>query len=86
MRMVIRGFALVLLIATVGLWTGLGGRFGWTQTNVPEKRVDPVTGIDFVEYRHGFVPGVEFLTLGVGGAIIIFAATLFVRITPKDQP
>lgn len=85
MKMVVRVFALVLLIATVGIWTGLGGRLGWTQTSVPEKRVDPVTGIDFVEYRKGFVPGVEFLTLGVGGAILIFAATLFVRITPKDQ-
>ncbi len=86
MKMVIRAFALVLLIGTVGLWTGLGGRLGWTQTSVPEKRVDPVTGIDFVEYRQGFVPGVEFLALGVGGSFILFAATLFVRITPKSQP
>ncbi|MDD5200959.1 MAG: hypothetical protein PHC88_14290 [Terrimicrobiaceae bacterium] len=83
MRMVVRASALVLLIATLGLWAGLGGRLGWTQTSVPEKRTDPVTGIDFVEYHSGFVPGVEFLALGVGGAVVIFAATLFVRITPK---
>jgi len=84
MRMVIRGFALVLLLATVGLWAGLGGRMGWTETQITEKRPDSVAKIERVESRPAFVPGVEFLALGVGGAIIIFAATLFVRITPKD--
>jgi len=84
MRMVVRGFALVLLLATVGLWAGLGGRMGWTETQIAEKRPDSVTGIVRVESHPAFVPGVEFLALGVGGAIIIFAATLFVRITPKD--
>jgi hypothetical protein len=82
--MVIRGFALVLLLATMGLWAGLGGRFGWTETQVTEKRADPAGGGERVESHPAFVPGVEFLALGVGGAILIFAATLFVRITPKD--
>ncbi len=67
MKMVLRAFALLLLVATVGLWAGLGGTLGWTQT------------------QPGFVPGVEFLGLGVGGAVVIFAATLFVRITPKEH-
>ncbi len=84
MRAVIRAAALVLFLATVGLWAGLGGTLGWTKNQVPEKRTDPVTGIEFVEYRKAFVPGVEFLALGVGGAVVIFAATLFVRITPKN--
>jgi len=82
--MVVRGFALVLLLATLGLWAGLGGRFGWTETQVAERRVDPVSGIERMESHPTFVPGVEFLALGVGGAILIFAATLFVRMTPKD--
>jgi hypothetical protein len=81
--MVIRAFALVLLLATLGLWVGLAGTLGWTKTQTPIERVDPVTEIKYVEWKPGFVPGVEFLAVGVGGAVIIFAATLFVRITPK---
>lgn len=84
MRGAVRAFALLLLLATAGAWAGLGGNLGWTKNQVPEKRTDPITGIEFVEYRRAFVPGVEFLALGVGGAALIFAATLFVRITPKN--
>lgn len=84
MRMVIRGFAVLLFVVTVGLWGGLGGELGWTKTKVARTTLDPVTGIEGVEWESVFRPGVEFLALGVGGAIVIFAATLFVRITPKD--
>jgi hypothetical protein len=77
--MVLRAFALLLLVGTVGLWAGLGGRLEWTQTQAPKKEA----GIG--EARPVFVPGVEFLALGVGGAFVIFAATLFVRITPKSE-
>jgi hypothetical protein len=83
--MVVRAFALVLLVATLGLWAGLGGTLGWTKTRIPHDRVDPVTEIKYVEWQSGFEPGVEFLALGAGGAILIFAATLFVRITPKSK-
>lgn len=83
--MVVRAFALVLLLATIGLWAGLGGSLGWTKTKVPLEQTDPVTEIKYVEWKPAFVPGVEFLALGAGGAILIFAATLFVRLTPKSD-
>jgi hypothetical protein len=84
MKMVVRAFALVLLLATAGVWAGLGGTLGWTRTQIPVEKIDPVTDIKYVEWKAGFVPGVEFLVLGAGGAIVIFAATLFVRLTPKN--
>lgn len=84
MKMVVRAFALVLLLATAGAWAGLGGTLGWTKTRIAVEKTDPVTDIKYVEWQPGFVPGVEFLALGAGGAIVIFAATLFVRITPKS--
>ncbi|HEY8903000.1 MAG TPA: hypothetical protein VIM48_04785 [Chthoniobacterales bacterium] len=74
MKMVIRALALVLLIATVGLWAGLGGTFEWT-------RVEHYRGADGMHQR--VAPGIEFLAVGVGGSILIFAATLFVHVTPK---
>jgi hypothetical protein len=83
MKMVVRAFALVLFLATVGVWAGLGGSLGWSKTKIPIEKTDPVTEIKYVEWKPGFVPGVEFLTLGAGGAVLIFAGTLFVRITPK---
>ena len=84
MKMVVRAFALVLFLGTISLWAGLGGSLGWSKTKTAFEKTDPVTDIKYVEWKSGFVPGVEFLALGAGGAILIFAATLFVRITPKS--
>jgi len=84
MKSAVRAFAILLFVGTFGLWAGLGGTLGWTKTKIPLKRQDPVTGIEYDEWKMGFVPGVEFLALGAGGAVVIFAATLFMRITPKS--
>jgi hypothetical protein len=75
MKMVIRALALVLLLSTVSLWVGLGGTLGWT-------RVEHYGGADGMHQR--VAPGIEFLAVGIGGSILIFAATLFVHITPKS--
>jgi hypothetical protein len=84
--MVIRGFAVLILVATVAIWATLGAKVGWTQTSVEVRTEDPVTGIEGVTYRDQFVPGVEFLSVGVLGAGLIFAFTLFVPITkPKNS-
>jgi hypothetical protein len=85
-KMVIRGFAVLILVATVAIWATLGAKVGWTQTSVEVRTEDPVTGIEGVTYRDQFVPGVEFLSVGVLGAGLIFAFTLFVPITkPKNS-
>jgi hypothetical protein len=85
MKMVVRALALMLFVATVGVWAGLGGSLGWTKTKIEVRGApDPVTEITPVEWKSAFVPGVEFLALGVCGSVIIFATTLFVRITPKS--
>ncbi|MGH8046279.1 MAG: hypothetical protein ACREKL_03450 [Chthoniobacterales bacterium] len=77
MKMVVRAFALVLFVATVGVWAGLGGSLGWTESQAAS------TGAPAAAHSTVWKPGIEFLGLGVGGAVVIFAATLFVRITPK---
>lgn len=83
--MVIRGFAVLVLVITVAIWAAMGGSVGWTKTSVEVRELDPVTGIEGVTYADQFVPGVEFLAVGVLGAGIIFALTLFVPITKKPQ-
>lgn len=86
MRSVIRGFALLLLVLTLGVWFSLGGSMGWTKTSVELKKVDPVTEIEYVEYQNRFVPGVEVLALGVSGAVILFALTLIQIPTRTSKP
>ncbi len=83
--MVVRGFAVLILVVTVAIWAAMGSSVGWTKTSVEVRTEDPVTGIEGVSYRDQFVPGVEFLAVGVLGAGLIFAFTLLIPITkPKD--
>ncbi len=83
--MVVRGFAVLILVVTVAIWAAMGASAGWTKTSVEVREEDPVTGIEGVTYRDQFVPGVEFLAVGVLGAGLIFAFTLLIPITkPKD--
>lgn len=85
MKMVVRGFAVLILVVTVAIWAAMGASAGWTKTSVEVREEDPVTGIEGVTYRDQFVPGVEFLAVGVLGAGLIFAFTLLIPITkPKD--
>ncbi len=85
MKTVVRGFAVLILVVTVAIWAGMGAKIGWTQTSVEVREADPVTGIEGVTYRDQFVPGVEFLAVGVLGAGLIFAFTLFVPMTKTKK-
>jgi len=72
-----RVFAVLLALAVVAVWIGLGADRGWTKTKVAVPLTDPVTEIAYVEYRSGFVPGVDFLAAGLAGAAALFAITFF---------
>jgi hypothetical protein len=62
--------ALLLALAGTGFWLAKGAHRGWTQTSVPVKTMDAVTGIEAVEYQKQFVPGIEIL----GGIWLLSAA------------
>jgi hypothetical protein len=70
--------AAIAALAGVTLWLATGASRGWTRTSVPIKTVDPVTGIEGIEYRSQFVPGVDFLAgallgaAGLGGVSLLF--------------
>jgi hypothetical protein len=63
--------AFVLGLAALICWLATGAHRGWTQTNVPKKTVDEVTGIEATTYQPGFVMGVELL-----GAVWLAAGLL----------
>lgn len=79
----LRTLALFLALTASVVWLGTGANRGWTKTRVPVKMVDEVTGLEGIEYRPRFVPGVDFLGASWLGAGVLAAASLFFR-KPKN--
>ena len=66
MKRTFRILALAIALLAGVAWLGLGANRGWTRTMVPVKTVDSVTGIEGIENRKQFVPGIDLL----GGALL----------------
>lgn len=84
MRKFSRLLAILILAGVLMTWGLLGAHAGWSQTQVPIRKIDPVTEIEFTEYERRFVPGIDFLGAGVASALAIFAiGFLFSKTPPK---
>lgn len=79
MRKLIRIFSLLLTVVVLSIWFGLGHNTGWTKNKVFEPVHDPVTGIDGSVEIKKFVPGVDFLIIGLGLAALQFGSSFLVR-------
>jgi hypothetical protein len=84
MRIFLRALALVICLGALVFWLATGANRGWTKTSVPVKQVDEVTGIQAVEYRKRFVPGVDFLGAVLCGAAVLAGASFLLR--NQDKP
>lgn len=78
-RVLFRMLAGFLALFVFAFWAAAGWNRGWTKTSIPVKRLDEVTGIEFVTYQDHFAPGVELLSLGLFVSVAIFAATFLRR-------
>ena len=83
MKRALRILALVLAVATATFWVASGANRGWTRTSVPVKILDDVTGIEGIQYRKQFVPGLDFLGAGLLISGFVLAASLFLRNSPS---
>jgi len=83
MRTGLRLAALALLLLTLGVWLATGAHTGWTQTEVTEMRVDPVTELEYPETQRRFVAGVEVLGGGLLLSTLLFAGSFLVR--PRES-
>ena len=83
MKRALRILAAVLVIGAVAWWAAAGANRGWTKTQVPRKVRDEVTGLDGVQWRDQFVPGVDFLGLAATGAIILAGVSFFIPTKSK---
>jgi hypothetical protein len=81
MKRVLQIFALTVAFAAVLFWVAAGAQRGWTKTSVPVKSVDEITGIEGITYKKQFVPGLDFLGVGLLGAGLLAGASLFFRKT-----
>jgi hypothetical protein len=59
-------------VTVLAVWLILGAHTGWTKTQTSTRHVDPVTEIEYDEFKPGFVPGVDFLAVGLAGSGLLF--------------
>jgi len=85
LKKLIRSASVLLLITVVAVWFVLGAHLGWTKTSVSTQKIDEITGIEYPVFEDRFVPGVEFLAVGIGLALALASVT-FLPIFPKNQP
>ena len=85
MRRLLQTLAAALALLAGGFWLAAGAHRGWTQTSVPIKTVDDVTGIEGIKYQPRFVPGVDFLGTAVLGAGALAGVSLMFRHKSKTK-
>lgn len=78
MKRIIRLVAFGLAVGSLTWWLAAGANRGWTKTSIPKTTVDPVTGIEAIEYEKRFVPGLEILGAALLGAGVL-AGVSFIR-------
>ena len=69
------GASFVIALSTVAAWLITGAHLGWTQTKIPYKLTDEITGITTTKYKDGLIVGVECLGGGLALAIFVFLLT-----------
>jgi hypothetical protein len=74
-RTLTRLLALFLLSTCLSWWWFSGADLGWTKTYVTIPATDEITGIQYEVKQEKFVPGVDFVTAGIGLSLAIFAAS-----------
>jgi hypothetical protein len=79
MRKKLRIASLFLAFIVLGFWLFQGHNTGWTKNKVFVPTHDPVTGLDGSVEQPKFVPGVDFLAIGLGLAALQFGSSFFIR-------
>jgi hypothetical protein len=79
MKRTLRIIAAVLLLGAVVLWAATGANRGFTQNQHEIKTVDPVTGLDVIQWKKQFVPGVDFLVAACLVTAVLVSASFFFR-------
>lgn len=80
MRKLLRLFSLLLALVVIGIWLYCGHSTDfWTKNKVFNPVHDPVTGLDGTVEEKKFIPGFDFLVVGLGLAALQFGSSFFIR-------
>ena len=79
MKRILQIIALAIVLGAAATWASTGANRGWTKTSVAVKTLDPVTGIEAINYEKKFLPGVDFLGAAVAVSGFLAGASLFFR-------
>jgi hypothetical protein len=85
MRPLFRWTALLVALATLGLWWEGGLDLGWTRTRVLREKTHPATGARTQSWEPAFVPGIDFLAGGALAATLLVGGSFFCR-RPGSEP
>jgi hypothetical protein len=77
--------AVILVLGAAAFWLAAGANRGWTKTSVPVKTTDAVTGLEGVDYRKHFVPGLDFLGAALLGGGVLAGVSLVFRKETNQQ-
>ncbi len=83
LRTLARLAATLVLGAVLLTWFVLGADRGWTKTSVTTMQTDEITGLQFPVIENRFVPGVDFVAVGLGASLTLFALSF---IPTKRKP
>ena len=75
----LRACSALLLGGILAYWMLNGAHRGWNMDRVPLEKIDEITGIAYVEYEERFVPGMEFLAVGVAASAVLFGLSFLFR-------
>lgn len=85
MKRVLQIVAVGIAVGALAFWAARGAHRGWTRSKVAIRTVDEVTGLEGVNYRDHFTPGIDFLGGALLGAGVLAGASLLIRNKPKTQ-
>ncbi len=75
--------ALFISLVTVALWFFGGPNLGTTRINEVVRAVDTATGNETVSHETRFLPGIDFLAIGLILAAIVWASGRLMRPSPS---
>ncbi|MDX1950894.1 MAG: hypothetical protein SFY81_01850 [Verrucomicrobiota bacterium] len=79
MKKALRIGSILLAIIVVAVWAGMGANRGWTKHSVEVRTLDEVTGIEAIEHKKQFVPGIEMLGAGLLFSLLLFGGSFLIR-------
>lgn len=83
-RILLRGFGIILALGVFCYWFAAGQNTGWTKDKIEVHQIDEITGIEYITYQNHFLPGIEFLVIGIGFGLCLSTIT-FIPYTYKSS-